>query len=173
MKYLVTLLLVALSNAFNMLAGNGRYTHLTPRYGFKANNAISTQGFKLEIAPAATPLVYTEVKQITDIPDPSVTTADLDATNLASTEKEYINGLGDSSVINITGQYVGTDPGQLLLQSNVGLAPVTFRNTYSDGSTLVYTATVKKFGVTGSTDAVMMFTSSIRATGAQTRTAPP
>lgn len=173
MKLLLAYVLVALSNVWNILAGTGRYTHLTPRYGVKVNKAVSTQGFKLEIAPPVTgggPLVYTEVSQETDIPDPSTTTSDLDATNLASTEKEYINGLGDSSVINITGQRVSTDAGQNLLRDNVGLAPVTFRNTYSDGSILTYTATIKKFGVTGSVDAVMMFTCSIRATGAQTWT---
>jgi len=135
------------------------------------NEAVSTQGFKLEIAPQPTgegDPVYIEVGQVTDIPDPSQTASDLDATNLASAAKEYIAGLADSSAITLTGQRVAANAGQNLIRDNVAAASLfLFRNTYSDGSILEYQATIKKFGVTGSVDAVMMFTASIRPSGAQ------
>jgi hypothetical protein len=162
------------THLFNLVSralGLGLTKHTGNRVGVKVNKAVSTQGFKLEVAPpivGAGPLVWTEVSQITDIPDPSGTTSDLDATNLASTQKEYINGLQDSSAITMTGQRVATDAGQNIVRDGVGLAPYNFRNTYSDGAILTYMATIKKFGVTGGTDAVQMMTISIRATGAET-----
>lgn len=140
------------------------------RVGQKVNLAVSTQGFKLEVGlpvVGAGTVTYVEVKQITDIPDPTATSADLDATNLASTQKEYINGLGDASAVNVTGQRVATDPGQNMLRDGAGLGLYNFRNTYSDGSILTYKATIKKFGVTGGVDAVAMFMTSIRASGAE------
>lgn len=141
--------------------------HRGLRFGVKVNNAVSTQGFKLEVSLDGD--TYTEVKQITDIPDPTGEASDLDATNLMSTSKEYIAGLRDSQSVSITGQRVATDPGQNMLRDNAGsTSPLFFRNTYSDASILEYTATVKKFGVTGNTDAVMMFTASIRGSGTGT-----
>ena len=142
--------------------------HTGLRFGLK-NDAISTQGFKLEVdtsvAPHTSP-TWVEVSQITDIPDPSQEASDLDASNLQSLKKEYIAGLQDSQSITLTGQRVVTSAGQNFMRDNAGaVSPVPFRNTYSDGSILTYEATIKKFGVTGGTDAVMMFTASIRPSG--------
>ena len=101
-------------------------------------------------------------------PDPSQEASDLDASNLRSLAKEYIAGLQDSQSVTITGQRIATNEGQNFLRDNSGAAGVfPFRNTYSDGSVLTYSSTIKKFGVTGGTDAVMMFTATVRPSGAQ------
>jgi hypothetical protein len=166
--HLVALATAVLLNAMESIAGTGKQHFVGLRPGFKVepNLAMSTQGFKLEVSLLG--VTYTEITQITDIPDPSGTSSDLDATNLQSVQKEYINGLRDSSAINITGQRVATDAGQNILRDNAGAAgALFFKNTYSDGSILMYKATCKKFGVTGGVDAVEMFTASIRATGDQ------
>lgn len=140
--------------------------HTGLRYGTK-NAAVSTQGFKLEVSVDAG-ATYLEVSQNTDIPDVSQEASDLDATNLQSTAKEYIAGLKDSQNVTLTGQRVVLSAGQNALRDNAGAAGTfMFRNTYSDGSILSYSATIKKFGVTGGTDAVMMFTATIRPSGAQ------
>lgn len=160
---LVTTLLRLPSYALAFLFGERKHYGL--RYGVKVNNAVSTQGFKLEVSIDAG-TTWVEVKNITDIPDPTGEASDLDATNLASTSKEYIAGLRDSQSAAINGQRVATDPGQNIMRDRAGTAsPLQFRNTFSDGEILSYSATVKKFAVTGSTDAVQMFAASIRGSG--------
>lgn len=164
---LYALIVWALVTLVEMIAGPRRVIrHTGFRYGFK-NAAVSTQGFLLEVSvdDGAT---YLEVSQNTDIPDVSQEASDLDATNLQSTAKEYIAGLKDSQNVTLTGQRVVLSLGQNALRDHAG-APGTFmfRNTYSDGSILSYSATIKKFGVTGGTDAVMMFTATIRPSGVQ------
>jgi hypothetical protein len=162
-----SLVLLTLFNAMSAITGSGRTRHYGLRFGVKSD-AVSTQGFKFEVS-IDDGTTWVEVKNITDIPDPTGEASDLDATNLASTSKEYIAGLRDSQSVTITGQRVATDAGQNILRDHAGdVAPAKFRNTYSDGEILEYLATIKKFGVTGSTDAVMMFTASIRGTGTGT-----
>jgi hypothetical protein len=142
--------------------------HTGLRYGTK-NDAVSTQGFLLEVSENGTS--WLEVSQNTDIPDVSQEASDLDATNLQSTAKEYIAGLQDSQSVTLTGQRVVLSAGQNFLRDNAGATSTfQFRNTYSDGSILSYAATIKKLGVTGGVDAVMMFTATIRPSGAQTWT---
>lgn len=161
LTFLVTLVVVAFLTV--SAAIQGKHKHFGLRYGVKGQ-AVSTQGYKLEVSVDGT--VFTEVSNITDILDPTGEASDLDATNLRSTSKEYIAGLRDSQSVNITGQRVADDAGQNILRDNAGAStPLYFRNTYSDGEVLTFRATDKKFGVTGGVDAVMMFTSSIRASG--------
>jgi hypothetical protein len=153
-------LAVALGNAVDWLRGSTTTRHYGMRYGFK-NAAVSTQEFQLDVSldDGAT---WTEIKQITDIVDPTGEAADLDASNLKSPGvKEYIAGLRDSASVNITGQRVRADAGQNILRDNQGVV-AKFKNTYSDGEVLTYSATIKSFRITGGTDAVMMFTSAIR-----------
>jgi hypothetical protein len=170
MKQLSTfyaLIVRALVALVEMIAGPRRIIrHTGLRYGAK-NAAVSTQGFLLEVSVDAG-ATYLEVSQNTDIPDVSQEASDLDATNLQSTAKEYIAGLKDSQNVTLTGQRVVLSAGQNALRDNAGAAGTfMFRNTYSDGSILSYSATIKKFGVTGGTDAVMMFTATIRPSGVQ------
>jgi hypothetical protein len=184
MKLLVSLVLTALAVIatlprrasvflFNVMAditGTGRHQHFGLRYGVKVNEAISTQGYTLEVDTAVSGgPTWVEISQITDIPDPTGEASDLDATNLTSTSKEYIAGLRDSQSVNITGQRVKTDAGQNFLRDHAGdVEPHSFRATFPNGETQVFLATIKKFGVTGGVDAVLMFTSSIRGSGTVT-----
>ncbi len=159
---------VFLFNVMANITGTDQHRQFGLRYGVKVNEAISTQGYMLEIntAVGAGPAVWTEISQITDIPDPTGEASDLDATNLTSTSKEYIAGLRDSQSVNITGQRVLTDAGQNYLRDHAGdVEPHQFRATFPNGETQTFLATVKKFGVTGGVDAVLMFTSSIRGSG--------
>jgi hypothetical protein len=160
-------IVAALVMLVELVAGPPRVIrHTGLRYGTK-NDAVSTQGFLLEVS-VDDGTTWLEVSQNTDIPDVSQEASDLDASNLQSTAKEYIAGLKDSQAVTLTGQRVVLSTGQNALRDNAGATTAfKFRNTYSDGSILSYSATIKKFGVTGGTDAVMMFTATIRPTGAQ------
>lgn len=135
------------------------------RYGVK-NGAVSTQGTKIEISTDAG-TTWVVIGGTTDVIDPSGEAADLDATNLASTRKEYIAGLVDAAAVTLNGQRLATDPGQTKLLGAVGTV-VQFRQTLSNGEIEVFNGLVKKFGVTGAHDAVLMFAASIRPTGSLT-----
>lgn len=175
MKAITSFLLMVWASVLSIVTPAHIIRHTGLRYGTKAspgvNEAVSTQGFLLEIDTSAAPHTvptYVEVGQVTDIPDPSQEASDLDASNLRSLAKEYIAGLKDSQSVTITGQRIATNEGQNFLRDNAGAAGVfAFRNTYSDGSILTYSSTIKKFGITGNTDAVMMFTATVRPSGAQ------
>lgn len=161
LNLVATALAVALRNGLEFLIRSGKRHHFGERVGVKTNDAVSTAGFQLEVSIDAG-TTWVEVKQITDIVDPTGEAADLDASNLKSPGvKEYIAGLRDSSSVNITGQRVAADTGQNILRDNQGVKAM-FRNTYGDGEILNYTATIKSFRVTGATDAVMMFSCAIR-----------
>ena len=175
MKKLALIVLAIVAAAWDWLTTPAYVVkHTGLRYGVKTagvNAAISTQGFKLEVDTSAAPHsapAYVEVSQITDIPDVAQVASDLDASNLQSVKKDYIAGLQDSSAVDLTGQRVVLDAGQNFLRDNAGaIAAVPFRNTYSDGAILTYSATIKSFAVTGNTDQVQMFKSSIRPSGDQ------
>lgn len=167
LSHIYALVVLAFMTLAELIVGPPRVIYRTGlRYGTK-NAAVSTQGFLLEVS-VDDGTTWLEVSQNTDIPDVSQEASDLDATNLQSTAKEYIAGLKDSQSVTLTGQRVVLSTGQNALRDNAGaITPYKFRNTYSDGSILSYSATIKKFGVTGGTDAVMMFTATIRPSGAQ------
>jgi len=168
LSYIYAMIVLALVMLVELIVGKPSHIvrHTGLRYGTK-NDAVSTQGFLLEVS-VDDGTTYLEVSQNTDIPDVSQEASDLDATNLQSTAKEYIAGLQDSQSVTLTGQRVVLSEGQNALRDNAGATSTfKFRNTYSDGSILSYSATIKKFGVTGGTDAVMMFTATIRPSGAQ------
>lgn len=138
---------------------------LPARIGRK-NAAISTIGTIVAVSTASGG-TFVPVLQTTDIPDPAYTAADLKVSNLGSTTEEYINGLSDSSVIKITGQRVAVDPGQNMLRDHDGApVPLYFKITFPDGEILSFAANVKKFSVTGGTNAVLMFDVSVRPTSA-------
>lgn len=167
LSHFYALIVLALMTIVELVAGPPRtIRYVGMRYGTK-NAAVSTQGFLLEVS-VDDGTTWLEVSQNTDIPDVSQEASDLDATNLQSAAKEYIAGLKDSQSVTLTGQRVVLSTGQNALRDHAGaITAFKFRNTYSDGSILSYSATIKKFGVTGGTDAVMMFTATIRPSGAQ------
>ena len=175
MKAITSFLLMVWAFVLSVVTPAHVIRHTGLRYGTKAspgvNEAVTTQGFLLEVdtsaAPHTTP-TWVEIGQVTDIPDPAQEAADLDASNLRSLAKEYVAGLKDSQAVTVNGQRIATNAGQNFLRDNSGAAGVfPFRNTYSDGSILTYSSTIKKFGITGNTDAVMMFVATIRPSGLQ------
>lgn len=161
----LSVLSTALANAGEWLTSSGKTHHFGARAGVKANLAVGTQGYKLEVS-VDNGTTFVEVKQISAIVDPTGEASDLDASNLQSPGvKEYIAGLRDSSAVSITGQRVKTDAGQNLLRDNQGLV-AKFRNTYVDGEILNYSATIKSFRITGNVDQVLMFSCAIRGSAA-------
>jgi hypothetical protein len=155
-----------LVNVVRAIAGQPRVVAYSGRrFGVKTG-AVSAQGHKLEVSLDAG-TTWKVIGGIKDIYDPSGEAGDLDATNLASVRKEYIAGLQDTPAGTLTGQRIALDAGQNTLRDNIGVV-AQFRNTFADGEVQTFSATIKKFGNTGTVDGVLMFSASIRGTGAVT-----
>lgn len=149
----------------NLIVGKPRVVAYTGRrYGVKSG-AVSAQNTILAIEDGGTPGTYVTIGGMTEVVDPTGEAADLDATNLASVRKEYIPGLEDAQAVNLTGQRLVADAGQVILSAAVGTTK-SFKQTLSNGEIQTFDAIVKKFGVTGGVDGILMFAASIRPTGA-------
>jgi hypothetical protein len=60
-----------------------------------------TQGSKIEVSGIASPSVFAQVVNVTDISDSGVTVDQIDTTNLDSTAKEYVPGLPDFGTVTV------------------------------------------------------------------------
>ncbi len=126
------------------------------------NAAISAQGSVLGVTATTPPTTYTTINQLTDFVVGTGKATRLDASNLASTQKEYIAGLLDHGELTLKGQWVDADAGQALLKSNAGNGTLLhFQSTFPDGHTATWDAEVAEFQVTSGTDKVLDFTAII------------
>lgn len=127
-----------------------------------ANNAISAQGSTLGVATTAQLPTYTNIGQLTDFSIGTGQASKLDASNLASTSKEYIAGLSDHGALTLKGQYDSADAGQTLLRTNQGNGVLLhFKGTFPDSETGTFDAEVAEFTVTAGTDKVLEFQATI------------
>ncbi|PXV60660.1 hypothetical protein SAMN04487785_102388 [Dyella jiangningensis] len=121
------------------------------------NNAISAQGSTLGVS--TTPNNYILINQLADFTAGAGKASKLDASNLSSTQKEWIAGLIDRGELTIKGQRVHTDAGQNLLKSNQGNGVnLYFQATLPSGDQCTFIAQVAEFSVAASTDKVLEFT---------------
>ena len=60
-----------------------------------------TQGSKIEVSGAASPSVFSQIVNVTDISDSGVTIDQIETTNLDSTAKEFVPGLPDYGTCTI------------------------------------------------------------------------
>lgn len=122
------------------------------------NNAVSAQGSTLGVATTAQLPTYTLIAQLVDYTDSTGTATKLDASNLSSTDKTYIAGLRDHGAITLKGQYVKTDPGQMLLKANVANGVfLHFQSTLPGGQVNTWDAQVAEFSTSPGTDKILEF----------------
>lgn len=109
----------------------------------------------------------------------SGTAAEIDVSDLQSTAKEFVTGLADNGSMDISGFYDPNDEGQRTLETlretgAVNNFRVGVRNTISVGSptgftTLSFSGFVQTFPISMGVDAAVSFTTTIRITGAITK----
>lgn len=58
-------------------------------------NHRKTQGSKIEVSGAASPSIFTQIVNVTNIQESGATVDNIDVTNLDSTAKEFVPGLPD------------------------------------------------------------------------------
>lgn len=95
----------------------------------------------------------------------------VDVTNLASTAKEYIGGLGDSGTASLEFDYKASDNGQQALWSsyNTPGTNVTLKVTYSDNSTETFSCESLSFDRNGGVDDSVRGSSQLKISGSVMR----
>lgn len=134
-----------------------------------SSNAIETQGFKLEIAndPEASPLVYTEVKEVVSFNGFGGQAAEVDRTHLQSPGKEFLMGLQDFGTFDVETNYLSNDDGQKKMRAaKASRVKQHFRTTYSDGSGELFEGYVLSGPKSGGVDGKLDGSFSVRVTGA-------
>ncbi len=132
------------------------------------SDAIETQGFMLEIAqnPNVSPLVFIEVKEITNFNGFGGSASEIDRTHLRSQAKEFLMGLQDFGNFDVDTNYLSSDPGQKAMRAAKGARTLQkFRTTYSDGSGEEFDGYVLSGPKSGGVDAKVDGSFSIRITG--------
>lgn len=128
--------------------------------------AITAQGFKLEIGNVDSPLTYTEIKEVKSFQGFDGEASEVDVTHLRSHAKEFLMGLQDFGSFSVDVNHLPSDPGQLLARAAKASAVVQdFKATFSDGSTAVFQGYVKSNPRSGGVDAAVDGSFAIRITG--------
>lgn len=129
-------------------------------------DAIETQGFELEIGNLDDPLTYTEVVAITGFSGFDGQAAEIDATHLKSTAKEFLMGLQDFGTFSVDTNYLPADAGQVLMRSAKATRVIQdFRITFSDTSVATFQGYVLSAPTNGGVDAKVDGSFSIRISG--------
>lgn len=138
-----------------------------------ANNAVKSQGTKLEIKTTGT--TYVEVKGFKDFSGlGGGSAAVIDTTDLGSTAKEKAMGLPDEGQVSVNMVFLPKDPGQLAMRQARGTQAATgFRITLSDTTKYEFNAFVLTFERNGGVDDVINAAATLEITGAVAETAAP
>jgi hypothetical protein len=122
-------------------------------------------------AGTATPITFTQVKNLKTIAGLDGTAADIDVSNLDSTAKENRPGLPDSGQWTMQVDDDPTDPGQIAVRAAAQSTPPLVKQwqvTYPNGKVLTFTAWVKKYSVSAAVDQVIKGDIALRITGPYT-----
>lgn len=130
------------------------------------SDAIESQGFKLEIGNADSPLTYTEVKEIVSFNAFDGQATVIDVTHMQSTAKEVFMGLQDFGTFTGDTNYLTADPGQVLLRQAKGTREIQdFRMTLANGTTATFRGYVLSSPISGGVDAKIDGSFSIQISG--------
>lgn len=118
----------------------------------------------------ATPVQWTQVKNLKAFSGFDGQASELDVSNLDSAAKEFRLGLVDNGNLQIELDYDNTDAGQLvLLAAQQGSLAKQFKLTLPDTKTASFVAYTRKFPISGGVDQVLKRTSvELRISGAIT-----
>lgn len=129
-------------------------------------NAIVTQGFKLEIGNGSSPIVYTEVGEVTSFDGFDGQASEIDVTHLQSTAKEFLMGLQDEGTFSVDVNFLPDDAGQDAMRTAKGTGLIQpFRVTFSDTTTATFQGFVLSATVSGGVDAKVDGSFAIRISG--------
>jgi hypothetical protein len=114
----------------------------------------------------ATPVAWTQVKNIKSFSGMDGSAADIDVSNLQSTAKEYMMGLQDEGTFTMELDLDTTDAGQnALLAARTALSVKSIKLTLPNAATATFSAFCKKVSASGGVDAVLKRSVDLRITG--------
>lgn len=116
----------------------------------------------------ATPVTFTQIKEVKDFKPSGAQVSKIDVTNLDSTAKEYVAGLVDNGDFGMSVNYVAGDPGQAACKVAFEASLTkTFKIVAPNADTFTFSAFVLKFPEvpSGAVDGVLMGDMSIQITG--------
>lgn len=121
-------------------------------------------------AATATPVSWTEIKEIYDVNPDGGESGEIDTTHLQSTAKEFMTGLKDWGSISMDMAWLFDDAGQLaLLEAQAAASKKDFKITYSNSKTATFEGYVKNVsGPTASVDDKLTGAASIKISGTVT-----
>jgi hypothetical protein len=139
------------------------------------STAISAQGSKFSVdtsANGATDPTWTPVKNVKSYSGFDGSATEIDVTDLDSDAKEKRLGLVDNGSFSIDINVNMADPGQSAMKTSQKASSLKkYKLEYPDGSSDTFSAFVKTFPVSGSTDAVITSTVAMTISGAVVTTA--
>ena len=105
---------------------------------------------QLKLGDDASPQVYTLIAEVLNVGSIGSTAPEVDVTNLDSTAKEYIGGLGDGESVDFELNWIAANVQQEALRDAVG-STKHFQMVWSDASTADFQMVVLGFSRTGTT----------------------
>lgn len=134
---------------------------------------VKTQGTKLKLAGAVSPVAYTAMANVTSISGLGGQKGDIDITNFDSTAKEFLTGLEDPGQVQVEINYSPNDTTQNTLWTLKDSGALrSWRIQLSGASPSPYfgfNATVQQFQVNFQTDDVVRATVTLRVSGSITK----
>lgn len=132
---------------------------------------VDTTGQVVTASGTATPITFTQVKNLKTIGGLDGSAADIDVSNLDSVAKENRPGLPDSGQWTMQVDDDPTDAGQIAVRAAAQATPPTIKQwqvTYPNGKVLTFTAWVKKYSVSAAVDQIIKGDIALRITGPYT-----
>jgi hypothetical protein len=130
------------------------------------SDALETQGFMFEIGDGASPLDYTEVKEVVSFNGFDGQAAEIDVTHLQSVAKEFIMGLQDFGTFSMDVNFLPSDPGQLIMRAAKADRSIQdLKLTFSDGTIAIFQGYILSSPVSGGVDAKVNSSFAVRITG--------
>jgi Lambda phage tail tube protein, TTP len=145
---------------------------------FKETNsfavAVDSTGHTITLGSGlATPVTFSSIKNTRNVNGFDGVAAELDASNLASTAKEFLLGLVDPGHVTFECDDDSTDAGQISLAAHRAASSIAnFKYVLNNGTTDTYTfnAFVKKFAMTSAVDQIVKRQAELRISGSVTKT---
>lgn len=135
-------------------------------------SGISAQGSTLHINTGTVGVpVWTKINGLQSFVTPDGETPELEVTDLDSTKKEFIAGLGDEGSFSFEAKELSADPGQVALLAAKDAGEVTaLKVTLSNAVVLTFDVIIKSMPVTVGVNGVLMTKVNTKVTGEVVRT---
>jgi hypothetical protein len=130
---------------------------------------VNSTGLAYTSGGTATPVTYTQIKELKTFSGFDGQAAEIDITNLDSTAKEFRLGLVDSGGFSFEINQLNSDPGQAALRtSKVAGTLKTYQLTLPNAEVATFTAYAKALPSAGGVDGVLTSSVALRISGSVT-----